>query len=53
MAADPRSFSNRYEVVRALARGGMAEVYLARDQLLDTSEPIEPKRSMPSSFSDV
>ncbi len=28
-------FSNRYEVVRHLARGGMAEVYLARDQLLD------------------
>lgn len=28
-------YSGRYEIVRHLARGGMAEVYLARDQLLD------------------
>jgi serine/threonine-protein kinase len=28
-------FSNRYEIQRSIARGGMAEVYLARDQLLD------------------
>jgi eukaryotic-like serine/threonine-protein kinase len=28
-------YTNRYEIVRHLARGGMAEVYLARDQLLD------------------
>jgi serine/threonine-protein kinase len=28
-------FSNRYEIERELARGGMAEVYLARDQLLN------------------
>jgi eukaryotic-like serine/threonine-protein kinase len=28
-------FSNRYEIQRGIARGGMAEVYLARDQLLD------------------
>src|SRR5260370_7465078 len=27
--------SKRYEVQRGIARGGMAEVYLARDQLLD------------------
>jgi beta-lactam-binding protein with PASTA domain/tRNA A-37 threonylcarbamoyl transferase component Bud32 len=45
MAADPRSFSNRYEVVRALARGGMAEVYLARDQLLD--RPVAVKVLFP------
>ncbi len=35
MATAPRSFSNRYEIVRTIARGGMADVYLARDQLLD------------------
>ncbi len=30
-----RVFTNRYEVQRAIAQGGMAEVFLARDQLLD------------------
>src|SRR5690348_7937863 len=45
MAAPPRSFSNRYEVVRALARGGMADVYLARDQLLD--RPVAVKVLFP------
>ncbi len=45
MAADPRSFSNRYEVDRVLARGGMAEVYLARDQLLD--RPVAVKVLFP------
>ena len=29
------SFSDRYEIERGIARGGMAQVYLARDQLLD------------------
>src|SRR5579863_9863104 len=28
-------FSDRYEMVRHIARGGMAQVYLARDLLLD------------------
>ena len=28
-------FSDRYKIVRHLARGGMAEVYVAHDQLLD------------------
>ena len=28
-------FSNRYQIQRSIARGGMAEVFLARDQLLD------------------
>src|ERR671927_1057 len=45
MAAEPRFFSNRYEVIRALARGGMAEVYLARDQLLD--RPVAVKVLFP------
>jgi eukaryotic-like serine/threonine-protein kinase len=28
-------FSNRYRIEREIAQGGMAEVYLARDQSLD------------------
>ena len=32
---DQQVYSDRYEIVRHLARGGMAEVYLARDRLLD------------------
>src|SRR5271157_3851434 len=31
----PRVFSNRYELTHMIARGGMAQVYLARDVLLD------------------
>jgi beta-lactam-binding protein with PASTA domain/tRNA A-37 threonylcarbamoyl transferase component Bud32 len=31
----PRIFSNRYELTHLIARGGMAQVYRARDQLLD------------------
>ncbi|HEX6312280.1 MAG TPA: Stk1 family PASTA domain-containing Ser/Thr kinase [Acidimicrobiia bacterium] len=34
-------FSNRYEIQRGLARGGMAQVYLARDQLLDRPVAIK------------
>src|SRR5437764_8639853 len=30
-----RVYTNRYEIVRHIARGGMAEVYLAHDRLLD------------------
>src|ERR1700691_5883652 len=31
----PKVFSNRYELTHSIARGGMAEVYRARDRLLD------------------
>jgi len=31
----PTVFNKRYELLRHIARGGMADVYLARDQLLD------------------
>ncbi len=40
-----RVFSNRYEIERELAQGGMAEVYLARDQLLD--RPVALKALFP------
>src|SRR5204862_2370233 len=40
-----RVFSNRYEIERELAQGGMAEVYLARDQLLN--RPIALKALFP------
>ncbi|HET6965902.1 MAG TPA: Stk1 family PASTA domain-containing Ser/Thr kinase [Acidimicrobiales bacterium] len=35
MADEPRVFSDRYQMVRHIARGGMAQVYLAKDLLLD------------------
>jgi eukaryotic-like serine/threonine-protein kinase len=35
MAVGQQVYSNRYEVVRGIARGGMSEVYLARDRHLD------------------
>jgi serine/threonine protein kinase len=38
-------FSNRYEIERELARGGMADVFLARDQLLD--RPVAVKVLFP------
>jgi len=30
----PQVFSNRYELTHRIARGGMADVYRARDRLL-------------------
>ena len=36
-----RVFSNRYEIQREIAQGGMAEVYLARDQLLEPAGRAE------------
>ncbi|MGQ0825685.1 MAG: Stk1 family PASTA domain-containing Ser/Thr kinase [Actinomycetota bacterium] len=38
-------FSNRYEIEREIAQGGMAEVYLARDRLLD--RPVALKALFP------
>jgi eukaryotic-like serine/threonine-protein kinase len=35
MPQQAKIFSDRYEIVRRIARGGMAEVFLARDLLLD------------------
>ena len=40
----------RYEIHRQLARGGMAEVYLARDQLLD--RPVAVKVLFPEFAAD-
>jgi eukaryotic-like serine/threonine-protein kinase len=40
-----RVFSNRYEIQREIAQGGMAEVYLARDQLLN--RPVAMKALFP------
>src|SRR5438552_4230395 len=40
-----RVFSNRYEIQSEIAQGGMAEVYLARDQLLN--RPVAMKALFP------
>lgn len=40
-----RVFANRYEIQREIAQGGMAEVYLARDRLLE--RPVALKALFP------
>jgi len=40
-----RVFTNRYDIEREIAQGGMAEVYLARDRLLD--RPVALKALFP------
>ncbi len=46
----PTVFNGRYELHRRLGRGGMAEVYLARDQLLD--RPVAVKVLFPEFATD-
>src|SRR5881394_3027193 len=48
-----RVYNGRYELVRHIARGGMAEVYLAHDNLLDRPVALKvlfPELSVDRSF---
>src|SRR5215217_9525677 len=45
-----RVYNGRYELVRQIARGGMAEVFLARDRLLD--RPVALKVLFPELSTD-
>ncbi|HLY84068.1 MAG TPA: Stk1 family PASTA domain-containing Ser/Thr kinase, partial [Acidimicrobiales bacterium] len=50
---DQQVFNDRYELVRHIARGGMAQVYLAKDQLLDRPVALKvlfPELSVDRSF---
>jgi serine/threonine-protein kinase len=51
MSSDERAIVNdRYEIVRRVGRGGMADVFLARDVLLD--RPVAVKVHFPEYASD-
>lgn len=41
MSTSPRRYGERYEVMGAIASGGMAEVFIARDQLLDRTVALK------------
>lgn len=47
---NPRTLNNRYEIHSHLARGGMAQVYLARDNVLD--RPVAVKELVPEFATD-
>jgi serine/threonine-protein kinase len=47
---DKRVFNDRYELHRRIARGGMADVFLARDSLLD--RPVAVKVLFPEFATD-
>jgi serine/threonine-protein kinase len=52
-ASSPPVYNQRYELTRLVARGGMAEVYLARDLLLDRPVALKvlfPELSVDRSF---
>jgi len=48
--ADPRLYSNRYQITHLIARGGMAMVYRAQDQLLN--RPVALKILYPELSAD-
>lgn len=53
MADERHVFSDRYEMVRHIARGGMAQVYLAKDLLLDRPVALKvlfPELSVDQAF---
>src|SRR5690242_15444545 len=53
MAQEAQLYSGRYEIIRPLARGGMADVFLARDQRLDRPVALKvlfPELSVDRSF---
>src|SRR3954470_20727367 len=51
--SDHKTFGHRYEIQSKIARGGMADVYLAKDQLLDRPVALKvlfPELSVDPSF---